>query len=358
MESREYWEQRAIEELLMSERSVVDYEKRLKDSYTVALKNIKRDIQAFYERYAQQNKITYSEARKRLDAKEFKEFQAIISKWNKEARENKLSVSYKDYLAVISKRKYITRLESLESEIRYEIEILENQKVQEVTTLLEDNYTVMFYICPFNIAKSTQVKIKLGTLDAKGVERAVHTKWAQNSFSQNVWADRDKLIKTMGTIIPQSFSRGLNSRELGDMIAKEMNVSQNRGRTLARTEVNRICNIASIDSYRNAGITQFQFLATLDMRTSDICRSMDGEVFLVSQAQVGINVPPLHPNCRSTTIAYFKDEEDVERIARDEEGNNIMVPRKMSQEDYIRTYVPKDLQNKLLNFTKKFYKPE
>ena len=74
------------------------------------------------------------------------------------------------------------------------------------------------------------------------------------------------------------------------MLAKELNVSQNRGRTLARTEINNICNQADLAVYKAAGIDKYQFVATLDLRTSEICRSMDNTVHEVSQARTGINM--------------------------------------------------------------------
>ena len=94
------------------------------------------------------------------------------------------------------------------------------------------------------------------------------------------------------------------------------------------------------------------------MRTSDICRSLDGTVHKVSQAKVGVNFPPMHPNCRSTTVPKFNDQDVEERVARDEDGRTIKIPRKMTQEEYINTYVPEEDRERLLKFRKKFYKSE
>ena len=85
---------------------------------------------------------------------------------------------------------------------------------------------------------------------------------------------------------------------------------------------------------------------------------MDNTVHEVSQARTGINFPPLHPNCRSTTVAYYEDLQDLERVAKDSEGKNIRVPRSMSQEEWIKKYVPEEDRDKLLQFTSKFYKSQ
>ena len=358
MRNAEYWAERALNELLMGERSVLEYEDALLQAYTIALREIKKDIDAFFTRYARQHKISYEEARKRLTTPELKEFQALIDRWLAEARAGRWSSEYIKYLEKLAGSKYISRLEMLEADVRYQIELIEQKKHIDMTNLLTLNYLAAYYERSYTLAHGTEIAVRFNAVSKAGIEKAVKTKWSQYSFSQTIWNDRDKLVRAMSTIIPQSFSRGLSSDQLGDMIAKEMNASRNRARTLARTEVNHICNQADLDAYKIVGIEKYKYLATLDLRTSDICRSLDGTLHKVSQAQPGINFPPMHPNCRSTTVAYFEDMEDGERVARDEEGKTIKVSRRMTQEEYINTHVPEEDREKLLKFRNKFYKTE
>lgn len=358
MRNAEYWAERALNEMLMGERSVLDYENALLQAYTIALREIKKDIDSFFTRYANQNKISYAEARKRLTVLEMKEFQAFVQKWLSEAESGNWSSEYIKYLQKLSQAKYISRLEMLEADVRYQIENIEQGKHVDMTDLLSINYLASYYDRSYTIAHGTEIAVRFNAVTKAGVEKAVRTKWSQYNYSQTIWNDRDRLVRTMSTIIPQSFSRGLSSNQLGDMISKEMNASCNRGRTLARTEVNYICNQADLDAYKIANVEEYEYLATLDMRTSEICRSLDGTVHKVSQAKVGVNFPPMHPNCRSTTVPKFSDQKVEERVARDEDGQTIKVSRKMTQEQYINTYVPEEDRERLLSFRKKFYKTE
>lgn len=358
MRDAKYWAERALNELLMGERSVLEYENALLQAYTIALREIKKDIDAFFTRYAKQHKISYAEARKRLTTPELKEFQALVNRWLAEARAGNWSSEYIRYLEKLTGAKYVSRLEMLEADVRYQIELIERGKHIDMTELLSLNYLASYYDRSYTIAHGTEIAVLFNAVSKAGVEKAVKTKWSQFNYSQTIWNDRDRLVRAMSTIIPQSFSRGLSSNQLGDMIAKELDASRNRGRTLARTEVNYICNQADLDVYRVVGIEDYEYLATLDMRTSDICRSLDGTVHKVSHAKVGVNYPPMHPNCRSTTVPKFSDQDVEERVARDEEGQTIKVPRKMTQEEYIKTYVPVEDQERLLKFRNKFYKSE
>lgn len=353
MRRSKYWIDRQIDEMLIAEKSALDYETRMLEVYKQSLIEIQKSIEAFYNRYARANHITYAEARKRLDAKEFKDFQVLIRKWRSESGD--MSSEYQKYLEALSKRKYVTRMESLMADIRYQIELLELDKVSGVYSLLESNYISTHYAQIYNIAQLSELPVLFHVVDTQNMQTAIKSKWAQNSFSGSIWKDRDALIRNLETIIPQSFARGLNSNQLGDMLAKEMNTSKNRARTLVRTEVNRICNSTTLEIYKSTGVTEYQYLATLDMRTSDICRSLDLRIFLVSESQVGINYPPMHPNCRSTTVPYLQGlEDDLERVARDSEGRTIRVPRRMTQEEYINKYVPEKDRERLLKFRKKY----
>ena len=356
MRNAEYWSERALNEALMGERSVLEYENALLDAYRVALREIKKDLESFFSKYAKENKVTYAEARRRLASSEMKEFQATVKMWLDHAKQNGWNRVYIQYLEKLLNMKYITRLEMLEADIRYQIELIENNKERNIKDLIEINYLAAYYVRYHDFATGAEMSVRFDTLDAQTLAQVVAKKWNDGNYSTRIWNDRNRLVKSMSTILPQSFSRGLNVNKLGDMIAKELNTSQNRGRTLARTEINNICNQADLTVYKAAGIEQYQFVATLDLRTSEICRSMDNTVHEVSQARTGINFPPMHPNCRSTTVAYYADLQGIERIAKDSEGKNIRIPRSMSQEEWIKKYAPEEDRERLLKFTSKFYK--
>ena len=49
-------------------------------------------------------------------------------------------------------------------------------------------------------------------------------------------------------------------------------------------------------------------MATLEKRTCEVCGALDGKHFFVNDAKIGINYPPIHPNCRCTTIEFDFDD--------------------------------------------------
>ena len=77
-------------------------------------------------------------------------------------------------------------------------------------------------------------------------------------------------------------------------------VADNQIITLVRTSINQVANAASQQVYEgNQDITKkYRYIATLDTRTSAICRALDGKEFEYGKGPM----PPQHFNCRSTTV--------------------------------------------------------
>jgi len=95
------------------------------------------------------------------------------------------------------------------------------------------------------------------------------------------------------------------SRNVGTMI----NTLQRRQLdALVRTVTNHTSSVSRSMVYdANSDLLEgYQWVATLDGRTTMICGSRDGKVF-----QKGGPMPPAHWNCRSTTIPKVKDEFNI-----------------------------------------------
>ena len=77
-------------------------------------------------------------------------------------------------------------------------------------------------------------------------------------------------------------------------------VADNQIIALVRTSINQVANAASQQVYEgNQDITKkYRYIATLDTRTSAICRALDGREFEYGKGPM----PPQHFNCRSTTV--------------------------------------------------------
>ena len=97
-----------------------------------------------------------------------------------------------------------------------------------------------------------------------------------------------------------------------------------------------------INNYTANEVEKYQILTTLDDKTCDICGELDGKVFQVKDAVIGLNFPPFHQECRCTTIPYYDDTptEELTRVARDPEtGKTYEVPADMTWKEWKEKYL-------------------
>ncbi len=69
-----------------------------------------------------------------------------------------------------------------------------------------------------------------------------------------------------------------------------------------RTETAHFLSAGQLAAYRDMGAREYRFMSALSERTCSVCGGLDGKVFRAAEAAPGTNYPPIHPNCRCTTI--------------------------------------------------------
>lgn len=87
--------------------------------------------------------------------------------------------------------------------------------------------------------------------------------------------------------ISKTLKKGYEKRSLSDV------------KKIVRTEGTAITNAVGLDMFQEEGYTEYKYSSVIDSRTTEICRNLDGDIFKISQAERGVNFPPMHVNCRS-----------------------------------------------------------
>ena len=101
--------------------------------------------------------------------------------------------------------------------------------------------------------------------------------------------------------------RAQSLRQLAQAGGQVTSVANHQVMALVRTSVNQVANASSQQVYEaNQSVTKrYRYIATLDGRTSPICRALDGQEFDYGKGPT----PPQHFNCRSTTVPLIDYEE-------------------------------------------------
>lgn len=340
MASAEYWIKRQERNLIAAEKLELVYEKNLLSLYRTSTNEIQKEINNVFSKYMIDGKLEYSSLQNKLTISEMNTFRNSLKIKLNYAQNNSFDPSYINSLKRRINGSYrVSRLQAMQDNINFEIEKLKTKEYVNATKLLQDSYKDSYYKSTFDVFKRAKAGTSFTMLNKKAIESALKTKWAGDNYSGRIWKNKQQLVFTLEQEIPRNIIMGEGPDKLAKVISDKMGVDYRKAKRLARTELNYIYNQGTKESYKATGVTKrYRFIATLDERTSDICSSLDNMEFDVKEAEVGVNYPPMHPHCRSTTISIFDDVKYEERAAKGEDGY-YKVPANMTYDQWYNKYV-------------------
>ncbi len=346
MKHKDYWRKRFEQlEEAQNNKSIKCY-LELEKQYKLAMTSIEKDILAWYNRFAESEGISLLEAKKLLNTRELEEFKWSVEEYIKYGKENAINQKWMKELENASARVHITRLEALKLQIQQQVEVLYGNELDGIDKLMRDIYTSGYYHTAFNVQQGVNVGWSLMSLDTNRINKVISKPWATDglNFSERIWGKhRPALINELYTKLTQSIIRGENPKNLVNDFAKRFNVSKSQAKNLIMTESAFFASASRKDCFNDLDVEKYEIIATLDLRTSNICRELDGKIFDMKDYQVGITAPPFHCRCRTTTAPWFEDEEGY-RAARGEDGKTYYVPSSMKYKEWYEKYINKNIK--------------
>ena len=339
--SNKYWSNRfeRLTESLLNKGET--YYSNLEKEYNKSISIIQRDIRDFYIRFSENNEITLTDAKRILDNRELKEFKWDVNEYIRKGKENAINQKWIDELENASTRIRLSRLQALEYQVKQQVEIITATRLKGLTKLSEELLKEGYYKSIYEIQKGLGIGDVFTKLDNKLIESIISKPWAPDGsdFSDRIWKDKDLLMDQLQKELAQSFIRGDAPDTAIKNISNRMEVSKRSAGRLIMTESAYFANEARARAFKDLGVEEYQYLATLDSRTSDICQDMDLKIFKLSDRKIGVNWPPLHVYCRSTVVPYFEGN-IVERWARDiNTGKGYKVPGNMNYKEWYGEHV-------------------
>lgn len=334
LKSSKYWKNRFAHLENESYKDGVKYFNHINEAYTKAIEEIEKEISAWYMRYATENGITYSEAKKLLNTRELEAFRMSVEEYIKLGKKTPFAKE----LEQASVKFHVTRLEAIKMQMQMQADALSSFVFDTIDKMARKVYTEQYYKTLFTVQQGFGIGFEVMQLNDKKINEVLKKPWASDgkNFSDRIWEDRTKLVNTLDTTFTQGIIRGKNPQKIIKEVAHRMNVSKSNAARLVLTENKYLQSKAQQKGFKELGVKQFQISATLDSRTSEICQEMDGKIFKMSEYEIGVTVPPFHPYCRTHTVPYDETDEffDFERAARDENGKYITVPADMTYKEW------------------------
>lgn len=320
-----YWEKRALENKLSAIENEEDYLRRISSIYDHANKQIDEKLARVYARYAKENNLTLEEAYKQLPKKMETEYKNDVMDYVNKAKDP----SYKQYLlnqSIMHKHSVLDQLRTEMRSVIYDIDMEETGG-----KFLEKIFTDSNYRAQYSNNEEAFAKV-----DKEKIQNLLKENWSGGgNFSELIWKDREKLVKALDDIVMKGLATGDNYDKMSNKLAKRMDTSKSNAKRLIMTESARMENEGLLSYYERIGAKQLIFVATLDMKTSEICRAMDGTIIDIENAKIGLNVPPLHPYCRSVISPHYEGNEPGDRVYRDVETGKTKSGRYRTYKEYL-----------------------
>lgn len=339
MSDNNYWEKRAIDlEKLTQDRADVDI-MHVNKLFDGAVDIVEKQIEEIFDKYTRDSGISQDAALRLLNEKQTETMRRNLMITLAQCQEE---VARQAILARLNAPAYAARISSLEAlkDLVYSQAYMVGADAhRRLENRLIDTYSESYYRSIYGMQRRTETGFDFTKLADRDVQAAIETEWAGSNYSKRIWKNTDMLAKSLEQVITQGLMTGQSIRNIDLALEAKIDGGRYNINRVIRTEVNNCCNQGTLKSYKAAGIRRYIYLATLDLRTSSICRKLDKEVFFVSKAEQGVNFPPMHPHCRSTTMGYREDL-PKKRTARNPETNkNIHVSFDMSYAQWYRKYV-------------------
>ena len=356
MKNQDYWTERKAnliyEQMDKAEKQADKFDKVYKESKAYLDKQINKIFDKFQRDYGLSERDARHVLKNMKDQKDLNELRKVL-----EARPDDPNIQR--LLADLDSPAYAYRMKRLErlsddlDLMRSSIYLSEKQGSDGFySDLMKDSY----YKATFDLQQQTGLAYSFSDLPETEIKRLQGLKWTGEAYSDRIWSNTGELASSVKDELLVSLMTGRSVRETSQAIAERFEVGQNKARRLVRTESAFFHNQMELLSYEDAEITKYRFVAVLDKRTSHICQEHDNKVYDTDKAVPGVNYPPLHPWCRSTTIAHdeYIDYSKLERRARNPETGKVeYVPADMSYKEWYSKYVVKARDSKSVEKPKK-----
>lgn len=337
-----YWEMREARNMYKDMQLAEDCAKELSVIYSKAAIYTTKQIEGIFNRFASKHHLTRDEAINLLSEADSKDFEKLL-----EAYKNKTGAQKREVLAELEAPAYKTRmkrLDDIDKSINRLINAVASKERDAIDKTMRKVYESSYHHAVYEAARMSGLDLQTGPIDEGALETILKKKWSGQNYSERVWNNTQKVADALKEEFMIGALTGKTEKEMTDSINEQFLSGRNKARRLVRTESSYIHNEAHFQAYKDYGIEEYRFVATLDLRTSQICRERDGSVYRVNDKKIGVNAPPMHPWCRSTTIMNLDDEtmHNLERFARDPvTGERMKVPADETYKEWYQRMVEK-----------------
>lgn len=257
MRNAEYWAGRAEAVMNAGMADAGEVLTKLNRAYRTAGKAVQAEISALYSRYADKYGLTYAETLKDLAREEFREWRMDLAGYMERIKATGDAELLRE-LDALSTRSRVTRLQEVETAIKVQASELAARQEELVSSLLHRTYEESYYRSAFDLQKGIGYGRALSLLSPQAVAEAAAYPWSGASFSERIWRNRDKLVNALSDALTTGLIRGDGIDAMTRELQKATGSSKYNCERLVRTETARAVEDATLQSYRDCGVEEYE----------------------------------------------------------------------------------------------------
>ena len=311
MKNEKYWKKRQEEKLssILNDAQVAS--EYVSDIYSKASLYTQSKINGIFEKYRDGHGLSNADAKEMLDSlisdRDYNQIKRILEN-------NPKTKQRKELLKKLDTPPFqyrIKRLENMQSQLdKLMNEVYKVEKDVSTDCYINSAFNA-YYRNVYNLQKGMKVAYQFDMLDPELIDSMLKSRWSGKNYSNRIWDNTNALAESLKDEMLMGVLTNKTEKEMADTIMNKFAVGAYQARRLIQTESAAMTAFADQQAFKDAGIEKEMFIAVHDSRTSQICQHHDRSIVEIAKAKVGVNVPPLHPNCRSHMIPYIEGVTDA-----------------------------------------------
>ena len=317
--NRDYWKRRFLYEKEQQLQNTAEYEAAMRARLKEVEQVLEQEVDYWLKRCAANQEITIKDARKLLPTIGTRDWHMTLKEFKAKAKaggfDKELDAEYF--------RSQLSRLENIDEQLTSLLAQYATAETDKMGKSLSNQYqqTYMHSIYLTQIEKA-KLSSSFANVNEYQVKAIVHKPWRGSDFSKRIWKNYTEVLPNeLGDALLRGSVLGHSHEQIFKMMRQRLkDVEDFQLHRLIITEMGHVAETATADAYKEEGVEQYQYLATLESHTCDECAHLDEKVFDLKDKVEGLNYPLIHPYCRCTTMPYINGlPNSSERWARNSE---------------------------------------
>lgn len=345
MSSESYWDRRLAARQGTYDRASQRVMDAVANAHTQVIKELDQDMTRMFGAFRGRYGLSKEEAMAYLQSPMSSAEQA---QWIRRLTPQWLNFKELDELPRISAPAYaarISRVEALKTDCQIRLAEISEAQLERTTHELSHIADTAYWRTTFDVQKKMGVYWGTSGINQGAIDEILKNNWSGVNYSTRIWRNGDEAANKLQQALIEGMMQGEVSRDTFEAIKGQMHAgvrnSASAARRLIVTEANYVSNQAEMRAYVDCGFERYRYNSTFDMSTSNICQSMHGKVYRIADAVPGVNMPPMHPHCRSHVepMDEYQDMSKVLRWTRGADGKTKYISADMSYVEWRATQV-------------------